>query len=540
MTEQQKSPQEPRPAGEDRGLTRRQLVVAGLGAAGALAAGGYGLTRAFAGAGGGPTADFVLRAAPDTVGLGARKVRTWSFNGGIPGPELRVRQGERVRIRVENQLPHETTIHWHGIRLDNRMDGVPGLTQRPIAPGTSFVYEFVPPDEGTFMYHPHVGTQLDRALYGALIVEARNESLDYDREATLLLDDWLDGITGTPDSTLARLRRNGMSMGGMSMGGMSMGGSSMGMGGMSMGGSMGMGAAGTQVMARHTGLDGRPPAPGSLPALANLLESGRADAGDVRYPLYLVNGRPPEDPYPLRTRRGERVRLRLVNISSDTFYCVFVEQHPLTIVASDGQRVAPVETDAVLLGMGERYDVLLEARVPGAYRLIAVPLGKRGRAVATLRCMDAPSSAMPAAEAPFRMLRRIASYEDLRDLNPAAALSGARELRLDLGMRRTGYVWTIGGQAFPQADALRVGRNEQVRLVLRNRTPMPHPMHLHGHYFRAVRATGDAPRKDTITVGPMQTMAVELTADNPGRWAFHCHNAYHAEAGMMRSFDVAT
>jgi len=528
MTEKQKSPPEPLPGSEDRGLTRRQLLVAGLGAAGALSAGGYGLTRIFAGAGGGANADFVLRAAPDTVGLGARTVRTWSFNGGIPGPELRVRQGERVRVRVENQLPQGTTIHWHGIRLDNRMDGVPGLTQQPIAPGTSFVYEFVPPDEGTFMYHPHVGTQLDRALYGALIVEARNESLDYDREATLLLDDWLDGVAGTPDSTLARLRRNGMSMAGMSMGGMSMGGS------------MGMGAAGTPaVMARHTGLDGRTPAPGSLPALANLLESGRADAGDVSYPLYLVNGRPPEDPYPLRTRRGERVRLRLVNISSDTFYCVFVEQHPLTIVASDGQRVAPVETDAVLLGMGERYDVLIEARAPGAYRLIAVPLGKRGRAVATLRYMDAARSAMPPPEAPFRMPRRIASYADLRDLNPAAALSGARELRLDLGMRRSGYVWTIGGEAFPQADALRVARNEQVRLVLRNRTRMPHPMHLHGHYFRPVRATGGAPRKDTITVGPMQTTAVEFTADNPGRWAFHCHNAYHAEAGMMRSFDVA-
>lgn len=174
-----------------------------------------------------------------------------------------------------------------------------------------------------------------------------------------------------------------------------------GMSGMGMGGSMGIGTAAAQVMARHTGLDGRTPVPGSLPALANLLESGRADAGDVRYPLYLVNGRPPEDLYPLRTRRGERVRLRLVNISSDIFYCVFVERHPLTIVASDGQRV-PVETDAVVLGMGERYDVLLEARAPGAYRLIAVPPGKRGRAVATLRYTDAPSSAMPASAAPTR------------------------------------------------------------------------------------------------------------------------------------------
>lgn len=282
------------------------------------------------------------------------------------------------------------------------------------------------------------------------------------------------------------------------------------------------------------------PGEGHLAALANLLEIGEADPGDVRYPLYLINGRPPEDPYGSSVRRGERLRLRLINISGDTFFCFFVEGHPVTVVASDGQLVEPIQTDAVVLGMGERCDVLLEADRPGAYRMIGMPLGKEGRAVATLRYADAASATMPTAEAPIRMPPRIASYEDLRDVEPAEPLESAREVSLDLGLREGEFVWTMGGQAFPDSETIRLARDEQVRIMMRNDTMMPHPMHLHGHVFVPVLPGGRGPRKDTFTVGPMQTAAMELVADNPGTWAFHCHNVYHQEAGMMRAFEVGS
>ncbi len=521
---------------ESRGITRRQALLAGAGAVGALALGGYGLGRTL---GGGttapePPADLVIRAAPATVDLGPRSVKTWTYGEALPGPGLRIRQGVPVRIRVENGLPEETAVHWHGIRLANSADGVPGLTQDAIAPGDSFTYAFTPPDAGTYFFHSHAGLQLDRGLYAPLVVEPRNEPMSYDREEVLLLDDWLDGIGGTPDDRFASLQQNGMPMGGMDMGtGMDMGsGTGMGMSG------PGSGAVGNATRGRHTDLKGGAPASGSLAALANLMESGRADAGDVPdYPLYLINGRPPEDPYRVVARRRDRVRLRLVNAAADTAFCFFVEGHTLTVTHADGSPVEPVETDALLIGMGERYDVLIEARSDGASRVIAVPLGKRGRAVAILR--TGPTTGRVASpSAPFTMPPRIASYTDLQSAGtPPRITSAARKTQLALDMKMGGgYVWMIGGRPFDDAPAIEVARGEPQRYVMVNRTMMPHPMHLHGHSFRPA---GGGPLKDTIMVPPMREVAIDWLPDNPGSWAFHCHNAYHQAAGMMRRVEVS-
>lgn len=511
------------PSSAARGLTRRQAIGAGASAAGVAALGAYGLTRT-GGRSQPAAADVVLRAERTTVELGPRTAETWAYNGALPGPVLRLKEGQRFRARVENHLPQPTTVHWHGIRLRNAMDGVPGVTQEPIAPGSSFDYDFVAPDAGTYLYHSHVGTQLDRGLYGALVVEARHEALAYDREALIVLDDWLDGVAGTPDAQLDRLRKQGMNMGGRMKTGNDMGAG---------GGPKTRGGAG-----RHTTLGGAMPGTDTLAGLANALERGGVDPGDVRYPLYLINGRPPSDPAIVRVRRGERLRLRIANPAADTLFCVFVEGHELTVTHADGQPVEHVRTGALVIGMGERYDVLLDARNPGAHRIIAAPLGKQGRAVATLRYADAPRASLPAAAAPYRMPSRIASYSDLVAPTESASRLRAEDTILELGMGDGRYRWTIGGQAFPDAEALRFGRGEPVRLVLRNTTMMPHPMHLHGHFFRAITRGGRGPRKDTILVPPMATTAIELVADNPGRWAFHCHNAYHGEAGMMRIVEV--
>ncbi len=175
-------------------LLNRREVVSGLSAALAFAA----LRDANAST---PVREFALAPQAGRARLftaDGPETAVWSYNGAVPGPEIRVRQGERLRVRVENRLSEETTVHWHGIRLPNAMDGVPHLTQKPIAPGESFVYEFDCPDAGTFWYHPHQRSheQLGRGLSGALIVE---EPVSYpaDRDVTWLVGDWRLGRDGS-------------------------------------------------------------------------------------------------------------------------------------------------------------------------------------------------------------------------------------------------------------------------------------------------------------------------------------------------------
>jgi FtsP/CotA-like multicopper oxidase with cupredoxin domain len=146
--------------------------------------------------------------------VGGRKVQTWGYNGGVPGPEIRVTEGDTLRVMALNRLPVDTTIHWHGLPVPNAMDGVPHITQPPIESGKEFTYEFVVPTASTYVYHSHVGLQLDRGVYGPLIVEPKKEELAYDREYVLLLDDWLDGVSGTPEDTLNALQASGGGMGG--------------------------------------------------------------------------------------------------------------------------------------------------------------------------------------------------------------------------------------------------------------------------------------------------------------------------------------
>ena len=515
-----------------RGLTRRELLVAGAGTAGVLALGGFGLSRLLDDD---DSADLVLRPQPQTIELGPRTAQTWTYGAGVPGPALRLKQGERVRIRVENGLPAPTTVHWHGVRVPNDMDGVPGMPLAPIASGASFTYELTPPDAGTYWFHPHVGLQLDRGLYGSLIVEARDETLDYDREAVLVLDDWLDGVAGTPDEQLRKLLAHGMEMPGMDMSGdmshMDMG-LGMGLGAMDV---SALGDGSLAVPGRYVTLAGEQPVSGTLPALGNFLAAKQLDAGDVQFPLYLINGRPPSDPASVEVKRGERLRLRVINAAADTLFALSVDGHPLTLVASDGQLVAPVEGDAVLLGMGERADLMLEAKTPGAYRIVALPLGKTGRAVATLRYTDAPQSKVPPAAAPVQAPARMIAYEDLRDPAGPEATKPDRQIRLDLAQDTTKkYRWTMGGQSFPEADMIHVDRGERVRFVIKNRTMMAHPMHLHGHFVRDVTTSPVGPLKDTIVVPQQREVRFDLLADNPGEWMFHCHNLYHQSAGMMR------
>lgn len=155
-----------------------------------------------------------LTAASAGLDLAGTTAQTFAY-GAVPAPVIRLGAGDTLKATVRNQLPVETSVHWHGLALRNDMDGVPPITQQPIAAGATFDYEFIAPDPGTYWFHPHVGAQLDSGLYGALIVEDPNEPLAYDDEWVIVLDDWLDGVTATPDQVLAELSRGMGDMGGM-------------------------------------------------------------------------------------------------------------------------------------------------------------------------------------------------------------------------------------------------------------------------------------------------------------------------------------
>ncbi|WP_458207919.1 multicopper oxidase family protein [Haladaptatus sp. NG-SE-30] len=437
-----------------------------------------------------------LTTAPATVTPEDTSTRNWLYNGSFPGNELRLTEGDVARVDLQNQLPEETTIHWHGVPVSNPMDGVPNVTQKPIQPNSTYSYKFRAEPAGTYFYHSHVGLQLDRGLYAPFIIEEKNSHVDYDREYTLLFDDYLTQPPELP---------SGSSGGGM-MGGM---------GGGQDGGGMGSGQGGQDGQSGGGG--GR----------------GGGMMGDQRPPYegLLINGQLPEQPATFDVTDGERVRLRFINASSATAFRVGAAGHQLTISHTDGRPVEPVKVDSFVFGAGERYDAILEATNPGTWEIQGRAVdGNERPASAVIQYKGQKGSQSP--EQPDfggRTLR----YGDLRAKNLPSNLNGSPDRTFDLTLSRgrgQSYKWLIDGQAYPEADPLQIQKGDHVRVRLSNRSPVLHPMHLHGHFFRV----GDAMKDTVIVPGHMGSVTFDFFADNPGDWLFHCHNLYHLDSGMAR------
>lgn len=477
-------------------LTRRSVLLGGLGLVGASAlagcasGGGSPVTGTPASAPltpapGRQVVEKALTAKPVTLDLGGVAVDTWAYGDTAPGPLIRATAGDLLRVRLTNQLPDETSIHWHGVHLQNAADGVPGVTQDPIAPGTDFTYEFTVPDPGTYFFHPHVGLQLDRGLYAPFVVDDPAEPGRYDQEWIVVLDDWLDGTGRTPDQAYDELVAAGGTGNGMGMG----------MGGMD-----------------HSHLG---PAPWGA-------------GGDVTYPHYLINGKVPAAPDTLSAKPGQRVRIRVINAASDTIFTVALGGHTMTVTHSDGFPVQPQQTSAFYIGMGERYDVEVTV-ADGVFPLVAVPFDKTGQALAMVRtgAGSAPAATVRPAELDGQVLIGSALLPADAARLPDRSPDASADLNLQGSMQP--YEWGINGAQHGANTPISVEAGKRLRLNVTNMTMMPHPLHVHGHTF----ALANGLRKDTVLLGPMDSGPIDLQADNPGEWMIHCHNIYHAVAGMM-------
>lgn len=263
---------------------------------------------------------------------------------------------------------------------------------------------------------------------------------------------------------------------------------------------------------------------------------------EVDYHTFLINGRAPESPFEFLTGRSEKVRLRVINPSGSIIYRFAVAGHKLTVTHPDSLPVKPVEVDTIEIAPGERYDVLVNADNPGVWTIAAIPADgmSNGGGRALLRYSDAQGTSVPTVkQSPIELGGRNLSYGQLIAVQ-SRTLPDAPERRIDIALSggMMSYAWTINGQAYPNAKPFDIRAGELIRLMMTNNSMMRYPMHLRGHSFRLLQNNaGDAaPLKDTIIVNHMESVEVEFLADNPGDWAFHCHNAYHMDTGMMRVF----
>jgi multicopper oxidase len=485
-------------------IPRREfLLVAGASAVAAVAAVAKPLTSLSVGAGEGVPGGRTIRleAVETTWELAPGKtVRAMAYQGRVPGPEIRAKLGERLRIVFTNRLAEPTTIHWHGVDVPNAMDGVPGLTQRPVQPGETFVYAFEARPAGTRWYHTHFQEhrQLDRGLAGPLIIEAP-ESGRFDRELTLVLDDWATGVgPSLPGTTGGVAGAGGDAAGGM-MGGM--GGM---MGGRGMGGMMG----GSQMPA---------------------------------YDTMTINGKAYPATEPLRVRQRERVRLRIINASAEHTHVLRLAGHRLLVTHTDGNPLAaPVEIDALPIAPSERYDALLVADRPGAWFLECSQPGHAAAGERMAVLYDGRSARTPAAPEGSGDALTFWHYGLGRGrpvLPPPTEAAQTFDLVLSGGMMGSD-LWTINRKVYPNTDPLVLRRGDRARVRFMNMSPEAHPMHLHGQSFAMVALGGtrypEPIVKDVVDVAAhMGSAVIEFTAHNPGDWLFHCHKPMHMEGGMV-------
>jgi FtsP/CotA-like multicopper oxidase with cupredoxin domain len=427
---------------------------------------------------------------------------------------LSLNEGDEFDVRLENGLTVPSGLHWHGLIPPWRQDGVPFISAPPVGPGQSAEYKFPARPTGTRWMHSHFGLQEQSLLGAPLIVREAEAIKSGAQEVVILLQDF---SWTKPEELFAELRKpkaGGMNMSGGSMS-MSGGGGSMNMSGS--GGSMNMSGGGAQM---------------NMSGGATIMPA--MDLNDITFDAFLANDRTLADPQVVNVERNAEVRLRVINGAASTNFTIDLGEATGTLVAVDGNPILPLTVRQVPLGIAQRADIVL--RLADA----AVPVLARceGRTLQTgviLRPPGAAVAKLASDNAEIGPVVGLGLEMHLHAREPLPFRPVDRSVPVDLVGNMASYSWgmTINGMG---GAPVTVKRGERVELVMRNTTMMAHPMHLHGHNFqvtdvRRMKILGAV--RDSVLVSPMATVKVVFDADNPGLWAYHCHNLYHMEAGMF-------
>ncbi len=515
-----------------------------------------------------------LRIGKGAFPINGRMAPAVTINGTVPGPLLRLKQGQHLRLTVVNELDEETSLHWHGLVLPFQMDGVPGVSFPGIPARSSFTYEFPVTQHGTYWYHSHSGLQELMGCYAPIVIDpaepAAPAQVPVTREHIVLLS---DHSFVNPARILANLKAD-----------------------------PGYYNRQPQTLTDLVAGRGQKLRERLMWAKMRMDPTDIADvtgvqtAGGVLH--YLVNGHGPTDNWTGLFTAGEPVRLRFINAGAMTFFNVRIPDLPMQVVAADGQDVRPVTIDEFQFGPGETYDVVVTPD-NRAYTIAAETMDRSGMARATLAPaagmaapvpplrkrplltmkdmgMDMPGHSMkgmsmrdgslapqvamgPGVEMinPMPMDRtgdaglgmepsyvgaghRVLTYRDLVAAHPNPdTRAAAREIEVHLTGAMDRYMWSMDGKTMLEAhEPLPMRTGERVRITLVNDTMMAHPIHLHGHIFELVTGHGAlSPRKHTVTVLPGGKVSFDVTAE-AGDWAFHCHLFLHMAMGMMRIVQV--
>jgi len=512
---------------------------------------------------------FDIEIAPLPVNFTGTASTATAVNGLLPGPVLKLKEGDAVTIRVTNRLEEMCTIHWHGIILDSGMDGVPGISFPGIAPGETFVHKFTVVQHGTYWYHAHTLAE-QTGVYGALVIEPRDvsDAVKVDRDYPVVLSDWTDE---DPVDVYLNLKKMAGYYNYRNLTASDF---------IDDAAHLGIGAA---LSKRH---------------IWNKTRMSPNDFSDISAATYtyLMNGHSPNGNWNAIAKAGERVRLRFIGAPTATFFDVRIPGLKMTVISTDGQPVVPVEVDEFRIGSGETYDVLVDIPDDRAYTIFAQSMDRSGYARGTLAPRPGMQAAVPELDAPVLLDavdmmgamaqggmsgmamqstvkhsrdeygpgvdmrvdaprlnlddpgpglrnngRRVLTYADLKSsfAQPDSRMP-TQEIELHLTGNMERFIWSIDGLKLNEAKPIHFRKGERIRVILHNDSTMIHPMHLHGMWSDLQAPDGSFQvRKHTIAVQPAQRVSMLVTADAEGRWAFHCHLLYHMAAGMFREVIVA-
>lgn len=509
------------------------------------------------------------------VNFSGKDKKAIAVNGQIPMPTLTFTEGDIAEIYVHNELDEDTSLHWHGLFLPNKEDGVPNLTQMPIKPHTTYKYTFPIIQHGTHWYHSHTGFQEQIGMYGSFIMNKKvgdptfRKGIDDLPAVPVVLSEWTDM---KPENVHRML---------------------------------------------HNATDWFAIRKGSTQSYAEAIRSGHfktkvtnewkrmnaMDVSDVYYDRFLINGKNESiidgvsAPFSFgeglgerKFKAGDKVRLRISNGGASSYFWLNYAGGKITVVANDGNDVEPVEVDRLIVAVSETYDVVVtipadktayeflvtsEDRTKSAslylgdgIRQLILPLPKLKyfegmKMMNGMMKMNGDLDDMGMQMSLNQMDMNVVMYPEISSPNPSeggkpivtlnyamlksptkttlptppSGAGGIKELKFELTGNMNRYVWSLDNKVVSETDKILIKKGENVRIVLHNGSMMRHPMHLHGHDFRVLNGQGDyAPLKNIIDIMPMETDTLEFAATESGDWFFHCHILYHMMAGMGRVF----